>query len=158
MKLFYQFTIFAAIYFSFCITNLEARGFRHQSRNSSSSTSESLTYMVDKSPTYSVEKQLLRLVNEERRKYNLPLLILDKVLHLKARQHCCWMAHRRSMIHSVGVNENIAMGQSTAYEAMQSWMNSSGHRANILNPSYTKIGLAGYISENGVVFWCQNFE
>jgi uncharacterized protein YkwD len=36
-------------------------------------------------------------------------------------------------------------------------MNSPGHRANILNPGYTKIGVAGYTAANGRVYWCQQF-
>ena len=50
--------------------------------------------------------------------------------------------------------ENIAKGQKTAESVMKGWMNSSGHRANILNPSYTQIGV-GYVA-NGH-YWTQMF-
>ena len=40
-----------------------------------------------------------------------------------------------------GVGENIAMGYSTAEQVMEGWMNSPGHRANILNGKYTHIGV-----------------
>ena len=43
--------------------------------------------------------------------------------------------------------ENIAKGQRTPEEVMNAWMNSDGHRKNILNASYTTIGVAYY---NGV--------
>ncbi len=40
---------------------------------------------------------------------------------------------------------------------MNGWMNSQGHRANILNASYTKIGVAYYQNSNGVTYWVQLF-
>jgi hypothetical protein len=51
-----------------------------------------------------------------------------------------------------GVGENIAYGVSSAQDAFKLWMNSPGHRSNILNPSYTDLGLG--ISSN---YWVQNF-
>ncbi len=48
--------------------------------------------------------------------------------------------------------ENIAKGQRSAEEVVKDWMNSPGHRANILNPKYTLIGVGYY---NG--FWVQEF-
>ncbi len=61
------------------------------------------------------------------------------------------------MMRSYGVTyryagENIASGQRTAAQVMNDWMNSSGHRANILNQNFTKIGV-GYV--NGK--WVQMF-
>jgi uncharacterized protein YkwD len=50
--------------------------------------------------------------------------------------------------------ENIAMGQRSAEEVVQAWMDSEGHRANILNGTFTHIGV-GYI-ENGN-YWTQMF-
>ena len=50
--------------------------------------------------------------------------------------------------------ENIAAGQKTASSVMNSWMNSSGHRANILNASYTQIGV-GYVAQGN--YWTQMF-
>ncbi|MNJ05327.1 Cysteine-rich secretory protein family protein [compost metagenome] len=48
--------------------------------------------------------------------------------------------------------ENIAKGQRTPEEVMNAWMNSEGHRQNIMNPSYTSIGVAYYNGE-----WVQEF-
>ncbi|MNH43142.1 Cysteine-rich secretory protein family protein [compost metagenome] len=61
------------------------------------------------------------------------------------------------MMRSFGVKysyagENIASGQRTPQEVMTAWMNSAGHRANILNGNFTKIGV-GYV--NGE--WVQMF-
>ena len=50
--------------------------------------------------------------------------------------------------------ENIAMGYSTPQAVVDGWMNSSGHRANILNASYTQIGV-GYVSRGN--YWTQMF-
>ena len=55
-----------------------------------------------------------------------------------------------------GSGENIAYGQRTAAEVMDGWMNSSGHRANILNGNYTNIGV-GFYESNGVKYWVQLF-
>jgi uncharacterized YkwD family protein len=48
--------------------------------------------------------------------------------------------------------ENIAMGQRTPQEVMTAWMNSAGHRQNILSPNFAKIGVAYYNGE-----WVQEF-
>jgi uncharacterized protein YkwD len=55
------------------------------------------------------------------------------------------------------VAENIAMGQRSSTEAVQSWMSSPGHRANILDASYTRIGVSAYRTPDGTIFWCQQF-
>ena len=49
------------------------------------------------------------------------------------------------------------MGQNSSAEVINAWMNSSGHRANILNPSYTRIGVAAYVTPGGTIYWCQQF-
>jgi uncharacterized YkwD family protein len=53
--------------------------------------------------------------------------------------------------------ENIAKGQKTPSDVMNGWMNSPGHRANILNANYTEIGV-GYVTDsNGTTYWVQHF-
>jgi uncharacterized YkwD family protein len=53
--------------------------------------------------------------------------------------------------------ENIAKGQKTPSDVMNGWMNSPGHRANILNADYTEIGV-GYVTDsNGTTYWVQHF-
>ena len=49
--------------------------------------------------------------------------------------------------------ENVAAGQPTVNAVMTAWMNSPPHRANILSPAFTNIGLASLIGSNGVVYW-----
>jgi uncharacterized protein YkwD len=58
------------------------------------------------------------------------------------------------------VGENIASGQRTAAEAVQSWLDSPGHCANIMNPTFTEMGTAYAInpgSENRTAYWTQVF-
>ncbi|MDD2568758.1 MAG: CAP domain-containing protein [Clostridia bacterium] len=53
--------------------------------------------------------------------------------------------------------ENIAMGQPNAKSVVEAWMNSPGHKANILNSSFTKLGVGVYQSANGTMYWSQMF-
>ncbi|MBQ7800801.1 MAG: S-layer homology domain-containing protein [Oscillospiraceae bacterium] len=59
-------------------------------------------------------------------------------------------------IYSGGIGENIAVGQPDAAYVMDSWMNSDGHRANILNTIYTQIGIGCYVSDD-MTYWVQLF-
>lgn len=105
-----------------------------------------------------VEKAILDSTNAERARYGLPALTLDPSLEQTARRHAAWMTNSRNLQHSsIGVAENIAWGQHSAQEAMSSWMSSSGHRANILNGSYRRIGVAAYTASDGSCYWCQQF-
>ncbi|GAA0733816.1 CAP domain-containing protein [Dactylosporangium roseum] len=53
--------------------------------------------------------------------------------------------------------ENIAWGQRSAGEVMRDWMNSPGHRANILNCRFRNVGVAVVYNARGVPFWTQDF-
>ena len=53
--------------------------------------------------------------------------------------------------------ENIAYGQQTPQAVMEAWMNSAGHRANILNASFRQIGVGHVRSASGVSYWTQLF-
>lgn len=135
------------------------RGLFHRGGSQGGSTSASQNAPVDPAPVYEVEHRLLKAINAMREKYGLKALILDAQLHRTARQHCGWMANHFSMIHSTfRCAENIAEGQPDVDAVMAAWMNSSGHRANILNPNYTKVGLSGYSAPGGRAFWCQQFN
>lgn len=66
------------------------------------------------------------------------------------------------MINSFGLKfssagENIAMGQRTPQEVVQAWMNSPGHRSNILNKNFTEIGVGLAKDANGNPYWTQMF-
>lgn len=106
-----------------------------------------------------VEQKIIDQTNAQRARHGLPPLVVDQRLVQSARAHNAWMTSRRRLQHtSRPVAENIAMGQTTAEEAVGSWMRSAGHRANILNRNHRRIGVSAYTSANGTVFWCQQFE
>jgi uncharacterized protein YkwD len=106
-----------------------------------------------------VEKAVIERTNEHRARYGLPPLEVDESLMGSARQHATWMTLNRRLAHtSAPVAENIAMGQNDSHEVLQSWMNSPGHRANILNGAFSRIGVAAYRTVSGTVYWCQQFR
>lgn len=108
------------------------------------------------------EQQVLDLVNQERSKTGLGSLSrsgeLSNVAMVKAQDmyNNNYFDHNSpthgspfDMLKEFGVTfntagENIAKGQTTPTQVMNDWMNSPGHRANILNNSYTHIGIAFY--------------
>lgn len=105
-----------------------------------------------------VEQKVIDLTNAERRRHGLPPLATDPALVRSARNHAYWMASSRTLQHASGAwAENIAQGQTSAGHAVNCWMCSSGHRANILNGRHRRIGVAGYRSSSGDIFWCQQF-
>ena len=105
-----------------------------------------------------IEKNIVRFTNERRKQHGLPTLQIDEELIESARNHAIWMARNRSLQHtSRPVAENIAMGYSSSQGVVHGWMNSSGHRANILNHGYRRIGTAAYETSDGTIYWCQQF-
>jgi hypothetical protein len=115
-------------------------------------------FPADQPPLWPVEQKLLDFTNAQRTYYGLAPLTLDETLLKSARSHCFWMASARNLQHtSSPVAENIAMGQRTTSEAITSWMNSPGHRANMLNGSYRRLGMAAYETHDGVIYWCLQF-
>ncbi len=118
------------------------------------------------------ENEVIRLVNEIRVKNGLNALIPDWELSRVARYKSQDMKDNNyfshtspvygspfNMMKKFGISyktaaENIAKGQKTPQAVVNSWMNSSGHRANILNPSYKKIGV-GYVASGN--YWTQMF-
>ncbi len=109
-------------------------------------------------PLMAIERQIVQQTNSHRARHGLRPLQVDLRLMQSARRHAAWMASRRLMQHGrAAVAENIAAGQSTPGEAVRDWMNSSGHRANILNSRYSRIGVAAYRGPDGQVYWCQQF-
>lgn len=53
--------------------------------------------------------------------------------------------------------ENVAAGYQTVADVMNGWMNSTGHRTNLLNPAYTDVGVGQVPSAGGTVYWTQVF-
>ncbi len=121
------------------------------------------------------EDEVARLVNVERAKKGLPALTINWQLSRVARYKSQDMINKNyfshtsptygspfKMMESFGIRfssagENIAYGQRTPQEVMNGWMNSPGHRANILSPSYTQIGVGLAKTSSGVCYWTQMF-
>ena len=106
-----------------------------------------------------IERNIITHTNAARKRYSLPALEIDRGLMESARTHAAWMTRNRALRHtSRPVAENIAMGYRDSKAAVRGWMNSSGHRANMLNGSYRRIGVAAYRTSGGTIFWCQQFR
>lgn len=113
---------------------------------------------VAKVNLHPVEANMIKYTNAQRAQHGLPPLVVDAGLHRSAQRHAAWMTNTQTLRHtSASVGENIAEGQSNSHEAVQDWMNSPGHRANMLNRGYTRIGAAAYTARNGRRFWCLQF-
>jgi len=106
---------------------------------------------------HAVEVQMLAEVNASRVHLGRDALIPDMVLVRESRRHAFWMARNQSMTHGHGRAENIAMGQRTARGVQVDWMNSSGHRSNILG-GHTHFGGSVCRSRGGTLYWCQRFR
>lgn len=118
-------------------------------------------------------QQVVNLVNEERAKEGLaPLTIDTKVqaaAQVRAKECEQLFSHTRpngssfatalkeQSVSYRSAGENIAWGQRSPQEVVNAWMNSSGHRANIMNANFTTIGVGYYQNANGVNYWCQLF-
>jgi uncharacterized protein YkwD len=104
------------------------------------------------------EAQVVSKTNEARASNGAPVLVVDCGLMSSARRHARRMAREMSLRHSADrVAENVATGQPTAAEAVEVWLASPGHRANILNRGYRRIGVAGFIGPDGRAYWVQQF-
>jgi len=104
------------------------------------------------------EAQIVAKTNEARVKNGSQPLAVDCRLMVSARRHALRMARERSLYHSDDkVAENVATGQPTATDAVVVWLASPGHRANILNRGYRRIGVAGFIGPDGRAYWVQQF-
>ena len=121
------------------------------------------------------EQQVFELVNKERAARGLSLLKYNYELARMARIKSQDMIDRKyfahesptygspfKMMESFGfkfssAGENIAYGQKTAAEVMNAWMNSAGHKANILSETYTTIGVGVAKTAGGTLYWTQEF-
>ena len=115
--------------------------------------------------------RVLALINIEREERGLPRLIMDEKLAQAARAHAVDMSRRGYFAHTspngIGMSsrlrragasyttagENIARGQDSASSVVHAWMNSQGHRRNILHSRYRKVGIARFND-----YWVQDFS
>lgn len=122
---------------------------------------------------HSYVTEVVRLVNIERAKAGLAELSFDQTVaaaaEVRAKEIEISFSHTRPNGTSFstaiteqgasfrGAGENIAWGQRSPQEVVTGWMNSEGHRANILNKNYTTIGVGYYQNANGTNYWTQLF-
>jgi uncharacterized protein YkwD len=125
-------------------------------------------------------RQVVELTNQERTKEGLLPLKWNDSLALAATNYAQDLAARNYFAHNspegstpverarlagyeaygwggLYEGENLARGYSTPDGAMQGWMNSEGHRQNILNPNYREIGVGVATAPNGALVWAQEF-
>lgn len=127
--------------------------------------------------TYGIEQvrqEMLDAINLERAKVGASPLVLDEKLcevaqvraqelvqsfsHTRPDGRDCYSALIEMNINYRSAGENIAAGQTTVDSVMECWMNSSGHRANILDQRYRKIGIGLYHTDSGYGWhWVQTF-
>ncbi|MGX6444767.1 SafA/ExsA family spore coat assembly protein [Neobacillus sp. K501] len=123
----------------------------------------------------SIENQVIALTNQERAKHGLKALTQDWELSRVARYKSMDMRDKNyfshtsptygspfTMMKNFGISyrsaaENIAAGQTTPQEVVQAWMNSPGHRANILSANYTYIGVGYAKGGSQRHYWTQMF-
>lgn len=122
-----------------------------------------------------LEDKVIKLVNAERSKNGLPPLTKNWELSRVARYKSTDMRDRNYFSHTsptygspfrmmedfgiryTAAGENIAYGQRTAEEVMNAWMNSPGHRSNILGGNFDQIGVGVAKAKNGTYYWTQMF-
>ena len=122
-----------------------------------------------------LENEVVVLVNQERAKLGLAPLKHNVDLSNVARYKSEDMRDKNYFSHTsptygspfdmmkkfgidyMAAGENIAKGQPTAASVMSSWMNSPGHKANILSENFTEIGVGVAKDANGTIYWTQQF-
>ncbi|UFU00238.1 CAP domain-containing protein [Radiobacillus kanasensis] len=126
------------------------------------------------SEVHAFEQEVVELTNKERKNQGLKPLELSEEVSKVARAKSQDMVDKNyfshqsptygspfNMMNEFEINyrtagENIAKGQRTPAEVVKAWMNSAGHRANILNAEFTHIGV-GFVEANGTTYWTQMF-
>jgi len=120
-----------------------------------------------------LNREMICMVNKERGKRGVPYLAYSSVLAKSAQKHSNYQYKKRVMTHAEGSSsystpmkrikkagfknpracaENVAHNQKNIKKVMKAWMNSKGHKKNILNKEYTHFG-AGVKG----LYWTQNF-
>lgn len=127
------------------------------------------------SSNLSYEQKVVELVNIERQKAGLQTLTLDSEISNVARTKAKDMADNNYFAHQsptygsagdmltkFGIRwsawgENLASGQRTPESVVTAWMNSEGHRANIMSPGFSRLGVGYVTNSSGTPYWTQVF-
>lgn len=121
-------------------------------------------------------EEILQLVNLERERVGLAPVVHNQTLENQATKYACEMIYYDFFDHVnpvtgshlderaqefgydfVAIGENLAAGQATPQQAMADWMDSPGHRANILNPNFTELGVGVRTGGEYHTYWVQEF-
>lgn len=121
----------------------------------------------------SVAQQVLNIANGQRRRARVSPLRLHSRLMAAAQAHSKDMARHLFMSHNSSdgtpfgrritryykgaAAENVAYGQTSSQDVMRSWMNSTGHRRNILKPNFRYMGIGYARGRNNRLYWAQTF-
>ncbi|ATE55630.1 MULTISPECIES: CAP domain-containing protein [Actinosynnema] len=142
-------------------------------RTTNPATSSVVAKAAQDAPAYAAE--VLKLTNQERAKAGCGALVANTKLAAAAKGHNDEMAAQNYFSHTGAdgsapaqrvdaagyywraTAENIAMGQSTPAAVVRAWMNSAGHKANILNCAYKDLGVAYTVNSRGKAYWTENF-
>ncbi|MDC0705318.1 CAP domain-containing protein [Priestia aryabhattai] len=151
----------------------EAKAPEQTQQNTKAQQSENTDKTEQTKDASQFEQKVVDLVNQEREKQGLKPLTLNKKLSDVARTKSKDMMDKGyfdhnsptygspfDMMKQFGIEyttagENIAKGQQSPEDVMNAWMNSDGHRKNILNPDFTEIGV-GYV-KGDTTYWTQQF-
>lgn len=151
----------------------EAKAPEQTQQNTKAQQSENTDKSEQTKDASQFEQKVVDLVNQEREKQGLKPLTLNKKLSDVARTKSKDMMDKGyfdhnsptygspfDMMKQFGIEyttagENIAKGQQSPEDVMNAWMNSDGHRKNILNPDFTEIGV-GYV-KGDTTYWTQQF-
>jgi uncharacterized protein YkwD len=120
--------------------------------------------LIDRVPEVGRE-QIMFEHNRQRALQNLEPLVEDPLLTQASQDWADWMAAARNLVHSRltvrdpyhTIGENIAMGFDSIDTVMVGWMQSVGHRRNILNPRFTHAGFGLTRDRDGTPYWCAQF-
>lgn len=129
-------------------------------------------------------QELLNMTNQQRAKYGKKTttkrkgaepLVWNQTLADAAKVQANYLIKKNKLSHTgangsnvgmrvkklgykwIAVGENLAIGQITLKEVIQDWMQSPGHRRNILEPAFTEFGAAVVVSSKGQLIWVQVF-
>ena len=143
-------------------------------KNKMSISTKDVSTSQSKSRKTSEEDQIIDFTNQQRKTHGLVSLNANSELMKLAEEQAKLMTSANQLSHSVGgqslsvrlrrsqcnymaAGENIAEGQSDAKEVVGDWMQSPGHRQNIVNPQYKEIGVACMQSASGRKYYVQVF-
>lgn len=126
-----------------------------------------LSITIDGTFDYDEANKVLDIVNQERSKVGKSNLTIDyeltKKAQTRAEEAALYFSHTRTdgsdVLKSMKLNgENLAGGYGSAESVVEGWMESDGHRANILNNNHKSIGIASFKTEDGNIYWVQVFS